>query len=297
MPDKKKSPFARIKNINILFGYISESLGIIKQGYSLKDKIILSRYYLRIPAIIINSLQTGKHFREIEEEKKFLSGNVTLKNKNGIFFCGNNILTVYIINKHSEINLYAYFKINNSCFIDVGAHIGKYSIMLGKNPSAEIISLEPDVYNFDMLQKNILLNNVKNITAINTGAYSSKKEIPFYISGKGEGEHSIYKRNENWETSKIQVDTIDNIIEKLNVQKKISLIKIDAEGAEIEILKGAQKTISKNNPDLIIEVLKENINNLEEVKNILQPFNYISKQIDDDNYFFTTSNAGKDLPD
>ena len=63
----------------------------------------------------------------------------------------------------------------------------------------------------------------------------------------------------------------------------MGLIKIDVEGAEAEVLKGATKTLKNSHPKIIFEAWDEQY--LKKVKKILNKFNYKIKKIADENYF------------
>src|SRR5215204_4612709 len=195
MPNKKDF-LSRLRNFKVVLRYINESIGIIKQGYKFRDKLILTVYYLRIPAIIVRSFISKKTFAELESEKKFLAGKIWLKNRNGIFYCGNNIITVYTLNEHNEEHIYPYFLIDKGAFVDVGAHIGKYTIKVGRNRPNTVIAIEPEEYNFTLLKKNILANGLNNTLLVNTGVYSRKGQLTFYLSDKGEGLHSVLRTDD-----------------------------------------------------------------------------------------------------
>jgi FkbM family methyltransferase len=287
MPNKKNL-LSRLRNFKIVLRYINESIGIIRQGYKWRDKLILAVYYLRIPAIILRSVVYKKTFAEIEAERKFLPGRIWLKNRNGIFYCGNNIITVYTLNQFKEEHIYPYFSIGDGAFIDVGAHIGKYAVKVGKNKPNKVIAIEPEEYNFTLLKKNVYKNGLSNTLLINKGVYSQKGKLSFYLSDKGEGLHSIFQTDDTTTKTTIDVDTLDNIIDEINFKGKIDLIKIDVEGAEVEVVKGALKIIKENHPKLIIEVSKENPQNLNDIKELLSNFNYKSEKLDEDNYFFSS---------
>ncbi|MBL4654541.1 MAG: FkbM family methyltransferase, partial [Bacteroidia bacterium] len=162
--DKGKSFIRKISNFKVLIGYILESLNVIKQGYTIRDKIILILYFLKTPIFLVKSLLTGKLLREIEAEDKFLVGDVILKNKYGKYYCGNNILTVYIADENYEKHLFPYLELKDGLFIDVGAHIGKYTIKLGKTGSNKVIAIEPEKNNYNFLEKNVQLNSLDNVT-------------------------------------------------------------------------------------------------------------------------------------
>lgn len=277
-------------NIKVVFNYINESIHIINQGFRVKDKIILAIYFFKIPVFLIKSLIYNKHIREFEEKNKFLIGDVIIKNKYGKYFCGDNILTVYIADENYEKHFYPFLKPNNGLFIDVGAHIGKYTVKLGTSCNTNyinIIAIEPEKYNFQLLVKNIKLNNLNNVIAINKGVYSNKEKIPFYIFNKGEGDHSVIKRSDDCKEIQIDVDTLDNILCELKVEKKIECIKIDVEGSEVHAVQGALNTIKKHKPKMIIEILKENKSNIENIEKLLIPIGYKRFKIDEDNYFYS----------
>jgi FkbM family methyltransferase len=284
----KKNFFSRLLRIGVVFRYVGESAGIVMQGYSLSDKLILFSYFLKIPAIVVKSLATGKSFRELEEKNKRLRGNVTISNRFGRFYCGNNILTVYTVNKNNEKNLYHHVDLINGIFIDVGAHAGKYSIPAANNPEVTVVALEPDPFNFGLLRKNVELNKLPNIICLNKGAFSSAGKIPFYTTGRGEGMHSIYRQPGSQQEEMIEVDTLDNILDQLKIGKHVSLIKIDVEGAEWEVLQGAERILAKDQPDLLIEIWRDDHSRFEKIKAYLQRFGYERAQREDgDNVFFT----------
>lgn len=157
---------------------------------------------------------------------------------------------------------------------------------MGRNSANKIIAIEPKINNYHLLEKNIELNRLNNVVALNKGVFSASGKLPFYLAGKGEGDHSVTKRGDDWTETTIEADTLDNIIEGLNVNA-VSLIKIDIEGAEVYAIKGALRIIEKNHPKQLIEILKENIENLDEITRMLKPFNYHEIiALDEDNYFF-----------
>lgn len=137
---------------------------------------------------------------------------------------------------------------------DIGAHIGFFSLTVDKFfDKPQIFSFEPVDITFKLLKKN--LSNKKNITTINLAFSNTRKKTRIYYSRSNLSISSIFPSHltqKNKSKSKlVQVDSLDSFIKKNNIHK-IDLLKIDAEGAEELILKGAQKTLSKTKY-LIIE--------------------------------------------
>ncbi len=81
-------------------------------------------------------------------------------------------------------------------FIDVGTHIGRFSILLA-NRGAKVISIEPSKDNFKQLNKNIRLNNLQNkIIALNIGCSDKNENKTLYFVPHNEGLSSIEKKKE-----------------------------------------------------------------------------------------------------
>jgi FkbM family methyltransferase len=284
----KKKLIFQVLNFKVFFKYIFESVGVIRQGYLFRDKLTLSRHYLRTPIFLFNSLYHKKSIIEAEEEYKILRRDVRIKNRHGIFYCGNNILTVYAVGSSYEKHFDKYFTLEEGVFIDVGSHIGKYSIRLGNTlkDNGMVVALEPDKHSFKNLQTNVLLNKLDNVICLNKGAFSSKKELSFYVtSSPGEMYNSIYKQHEGSTIEKIEVDTIDNIAAELKLTR-LDLIKIDTEGAEFDVIGGALKSIETYLPRIIIEVWSDE--SLSKIIETLSFFGYDRPvKIDEENYYFT----------
>ena len=155
-------------------------------------------------------------------------------------------------------------------FLDVGAHIGKYTIRaaskIGKN--GKIISIEPNEDNFRILIQNLKLNQIKNCIPLNVAAYSNDTELELFV-GSDSAKHSIVEKLDRG-SKKVKARALDNVLSELNI-KKVDFIKIDVEGAEYDVIKGLEKTLTNQNPKLFIEILKKD---QEKVLNYLKQKGY-----------------------
>lgn len=135
--------------------------------------------------------------------------------------------------------------------IDCGAYGGAFSIYAAKlvGDNGRIISFEPDSKNYELLLSNIKLNGLNNIIPVNKGLWDSNDTLPFNAIHSGTS--SLFDKKENGLASNISVVTIDSEIATLGI-KKIDFIKMDVEGAEIEALKGAEKTLTENRVNLAV---------------------------------------------
>ena len=145
-------------------------------------------------------------------------------------------------------------------FIDVGANQGEYSLWAARKvgTNGKVVSFEPMPQLFDQLTANIRLNE------------SFQKTI------------SPVTEKFSIELGKIQLDTLDEQIEELKINK-VNFLKIDVEGAELQVLKGALNTLKKHLPILLLEINKDACIAggylPEDILELLKPFNYSFSKI------------------
>ena len=137
----------------------------------------------------------------------------------------------------------------NEVFIDCGAYDGDtIDTFVKRCPRYKhIVAFEPDTHNFSKLSHKH--GNNPQITLINAGVYDYDGEVRFCEQGAG---HSKIG-DENGNVVKISVKTIDN----LNLSK-VTFLKMDIEGAELNALKGAEKTIVRDKPKLAVCIYHSN---------------------------------------
>ena len=248
---------------------------LAREGHRFKDKMIIFEYYLKSPIHLINYLFGIKNSRN-------LGGDVYIKNSYGLFFCGNNFSSVFGSSSMCEPEVRRESMIKNGIVLDLGANCGMHTIPFGKmlGNKGRVISIEPDKKNVKLLEKNIILNGLKNVTIVEKGCFSKRGEMTFYIDELGTGGHSLLENNTRKKET-IQVDSIDNIMRDLKI-KRVDLIKMDVMGVELETFKGAKQTLKKSHPKIVFELLKKEDKN--EVYEFLARYNYKIKQITEWNH-------------
>jgi FkbM family methyltransferase len=140
--------------------------------------------------------------------------------------------------------------------LDVGANIGNYAIMLRENDiSLPIFAFEPHPVAFKKLEQAASAHHFIPVKR-GAGAVSATAVIYDY-AGNGGSEHaSMYKEvisdlhNGKVEEVSIDLVSIDHFVEE-NKFTKIALLKIDTEGHELNVLKGAKDTIARGLVDVI----------------------------------------------
>jgi len=244
----------------------------------IRDKIKLFISLFIIVVIPARLRRTRRIFRKVFS---FLFRGSNILIDNGCIFKIVDLDSVYIVNPEYEEWIHSYMKpIVGDIFLDVGAHIGKYSIYFGRK-GISVIAIEPSKLNFDFLVSNITLNNTKrDIKPINIAAWD-KDTILFYEEGSIS--MNTYISKESDKTHQVKAKLLDDIL----CGECINWIKIDIEGAELEALIGLERTIKKWNPKIVVEVRKKTEDN---VTKYLKTLNYKVKTIfsdGGDSYYFS----------
>lgn len=137
--------------------------------------------------------------------------------------------------------------------VDVGANIGYYTVLLAKKVK-KVYAFEPDKISFEILKKNIEVNKLKNVVAVNAAVGSREGKLELYRSEENLGDHKLFKTPLGCAASpldegeKIKVIKLDDFI-----KEKVDLIKIDTQGWEPEVIEGAKKLIEKDKPIIFVE--------------------------------------------
>ena len=163
--------------------------------------------------------------------------------------------------------------------VDIGAHVGHYTIIASKRVGArgKVVSIEADSGNFEMLNRNIKLNKLSNIIPLNYAAYSKETKIKLYLPEVESG-YTIYntimsnRARLQDKFVEVNANTLDNLLQ-LNEIRDVNWIKIDVEGAEFEVLKGAHNVLSKNK-DIALLIEVHGLDNYRPVLEFLRSYNF-----------------------
>jgi FkbM family methyltransferase len=122
----------------------------------------------------------------------------------------------------------------NDLVLDLGASTGDFCILASKKvgKNGKVVAIEPHIESYELLKMNIQRNNCKNIIPVNLGVGCEKleKEITF------------------WNRSCMcKINTLENILDGLRLNKKINFIKMDIEGIEADIIHRSIETIKEAN--------------------------------------------------
>lgn len=170
-------------------------------------------------------------------------------------------------------------------FVDVGAHAGRYALLTSHKVGSKglVIALEPipDVYT--TLLENIRTNNIINIRTIPVAAWNKDDIHIEMLMPPGRGSATA-KELHHFSGLKlagtkmmVKAITLDTLLSKILEVPRVIAIKIDVEGAEVEVLQGAKDTLRTFKPKLIIEVHSKTY---QAIKHILEDQDYQISMID-----------------
>lgn len=148
--------------------------------------------------------------------------------------------------------------------VDVGGHFGAVSIMLAKRFSW-IAAFEPNDFSYNMLAANVAINGLHNVTLFNHGLYASDVQLSL---GSASQQEIVFPVDENGNFDALATPNIASYAFTLNGSGEFSrpakpldafkfdnldFIKIDVQGADGEVIRGAQNTIERCNPVIVFE--------------------------------------------
>ena len=243
----------------------------------------LDKDSLRIVELIVSSLRIYKLFENIhfcEEERKDIefvkeAQKEIIKFGDENFYFRGYFLPIpcfsanVIIFKHSINSIVDMEKIKAKDIIDVGGFIGDSALILSSYTDKKVYSFEALQVNFEAMKKTIELNRLTNVKLekLALGSEPGEAKMPkcdLIASGLSiqiNGDLPF----ENYET--VPMETLDNYVEINNLS--VGLIKVDIEGFEQEFLKGAEQTIKKQKPTLLISIY-HNYNDFFKIKPLIE---------------------------
>jgi len=176
-------------------------------------------------------------------------------------------------------------------FIDVGANMGTYSIMLGKL-GLKTFSFEPSTENYRALQINILLNKLENqVTSFNFGLDHIDRSANFIFDPVNTGASHLsaaefydHITDARGQKTEVMLRMFDNVYQQIALKESDRiLMKIDVEGMEEGVLLGAKGFLRKfPNILIVLESVHSGKENLQKVLSEIANFEFI--EVDDLNF-------------
>lgn len=173
-------------------------------------------------------------------------------------------LSIFKIHEPINTKLISNLIKKNMTCIDIGGNIGYYAMLESKlvGEKGLVIVFEPVKKNYELFEKNIKLNNIQNIISYNVACGNEEITTRFFENVKSNGGKVLLDSEPIPLTSgtikNVKVVIGDKIISQLELSH-IDFIRMDAEGYELKIIQGLEKTIRKFRPIISLELHKRQL--------------------------------------
>lgn len=174
------------------------------------------------------------------------------------FVVRNNTLDSFVV---KEVSGSEYKKLNlrsEDVCLDLGMNIGVFSVIASEKCKF-LYSFEPEPTNFEIANQNLQMNNVKNVKPYNAAVVGNDDKERFLSVNKkqNKGTHSLIEKRGRYSTP-VACMNINKIIEETNP----TVLKVDVEGAEYEILTAIKPKNFKNIREIIFEYHHAHLNDI-----------------------------------
>jgi FkbM family methyltransferase len=202
---------------------------------------------------------------------------ILLRLKDGGAFFVKDFMTLYIYKEVFVDKCYDSPALTEEypVIVDIGANSGLFALRMKQlYPNASIYCFEPFKTNFKQLNDNIKVSNLDNIAPFQFGIGGVTRMERLYIHNSNVGGHSIIQSLANSTNyTEIEIVSIKEVFENLKITK-CNLLKIDCEGAELEIIKNIDHKIAATIEKIIFEPTPS-VYNVSEVLDHLQTLGFV----------------------
>lgn len=205
-----------------------------------------------------NKFESVVRFAKWQVGSRLIPGQVVFNWVNGSKFfvrTGETGLTGNIytgLHEFPDMGFLLHFLRPDDLFVDVGANVGSYSILACSAVGASGVAFEPVPSTFQRLSENLNLNHLQGkVQAVNKGV-GDKNGVIHFTSKHDTTNHALANGEIGEDSVPVQITTLDSELQGLNP----ALIKIDVEGFETPVLRGAADTLSK--PSLVAVIMELN---------------------------------------
>jgi FkbM family methyltransferase len=160
----------------------------------------------------------------------------------GNFYCG--------LHEQDEMGFVLHVLQRGEVFVDIGANVGNYSV-LAASIGGRVVAVEPIASTFDRLLTNVRLNGQESAVSAHCIGLSDHKGTLRFTTDSDTLNHVIAE-NEDLPGANVAVVTLDSLL----ADASPTLVKIDVEGHELAVLKGAERTLGS--PSLLAVIIETN---------------------------------------
>lgn len=176
----------------------------------------------------------------------------------------------------------------DGAFVDAGANLGNHTLYFAFVLGRYVIAAEPERTNFSLLKGNVQANQLEE--SVETHNIALGEQAGFVtLTQSIEGNYGTFRATSS--KSGIPCNTLDETVNG----RKVAAIKVDVEGSELAVLKGAKQTIAESSPLLFVE--SHSSETKTEIARLLEPLGYVCIAISgmSDNYLWVNEKVHGDV--
>jgi FkbM family methyltransferase len=162
----------------------------------------------------------------------------------------------HYVSGHYESELIDFMKTRLCCgstFVDIGANVGLYSVEASSiiGPDGRILALEAHPYTYKFLEENVKRHCGNRVTALNVAVGEIDGQARFTYETRNPGSSHIATECDSTSIS-VPMQRLDNIVEEQGIER-VHYLKLDVEGFEPSVLRGATRTLERNE-SLVLQI-------------------------------------------
>jgi len=145
-------------------------------------------------------------------------------------------------------------------FIDIGANEGFYTVFAAQRigPRGVVVAVEPSPREYARLENNVSINGFSNVSVVKQALGARRGKAVLHVANpEHNGQNTLGDFGHAGVTAvdhvKIDVIDLDSLVQEQRLSR-VDIIKIDVEGAELEVLRGGTKTLEQHKPIVLIEL-------------------------------------------
>ena len=190
-----------------------------------------------------------------------LREDYTVSNRYGTWLIRHGSDFDYSINPLFEQSLEPSFQCRGRVFLDIGAHIGKWSVFVARaNPEVQVYAFEPHPVTFEYLQQNVKLNRLRNVEPVHVAVSSGRSKALFEMPRVNTEMSQVVTAPARSNCDLMQIDTLgvdDFLAERHLSPEDVGLVKVDVEGHELQVLEGMRCLLEgATDLSLVCEILR-----------------------------------------
>lgn len=136
---------------------------------------------------------------------------------------------------------------SGSVVVDIGANIGYFTVIMAEavGNHGAVLAFEPDAQNLNLMRWAICRSGFKNVTVIPAAVGEQSGNTLLYVNPDHPGDHRIYPVAAHRNCQEVPLWSLDDYLERTDQSRELSVIKIDVQGAELQVLRGMTKTLGR----------------------------------------------------